>query len=126
MIGTSLTQRGRVRSFALATPRVGEGCDRSDWIGGFAHADAGAIYMGRKEAAHIAASLIASGIPASTPVALVVDASLESEQTHYTTLASLPAIAEREIAGAALLLIGPQFHLRKAEPLDDARIAQRA
>jgi len=125
-LGTSLTQRGTVRSFALATPRVGEGFDRSDWIDGLRHADAGAIYMGRKEAADIAASLIASGMPASVPVAVVVDASLESEQTHYTTLASLPAIAEREIAGAAVLLIGPQFRSRKAESLDDARIARRA
>lgn len=125
-LGASLTQRGSVRSFALATPRVGEGFDRSNWIAGFRHADAGAIYMGRKEAADIAVSLIASGMPASMPVALVVDASLESEQTHYTTLASLPAIAEREIAGAALLLIGPQFRARKAASLDDARIARRA
>ena len=112
-LGTSLTQRGNVRTFALATPRVGDGEHESDWIGGFRHAQAGAIYMGRKDAANIAASLIAAGMATTTPVAIVVDASLPNVQTHYTTLAQLPAFANREIGGAALLLVGPQFHPRE-------------
>jgi len=113
VLGTSLTQRGNVRTFALATPRVGDGEHESDWIGGFRHAQAGAIYMGRKDAANIAASLIAAGMATTTPVAIVVDASLPNVQTHYTTLAQLPAFANREIGGAALLLVGPQFHPRE-------------
>jgi uroporphyrin-III C-methyltransferase len=129
-IGTSLTQRGSVRSFALATPRVGDGQNRSEWITGFRHADAGAIYMGRKEAGAIAASLIAAGMAPSTPVAIVVDASLATGETHYTTLDHLPAIAGRDIRGAALLLVGPQFRARQmgasAAPLDDRALAARA
>lgn len=113
-IGTSLTQRGRVRSFALSTPRVGDGEDRSNWVAGFAHADAGAIYMGRKDAAAIAASLIAAGMSPTTPVAIVVDASLPSAEARYTTLAQLPALAAYDIEGAAMLLVGPQFHRRHA------------
>ena len=112
-IATSLTQRGRVRSFAFATPRVGAGQDASAWIGAFRHADAGAIYMGREEAHTMAASLIAAGMAPSTPVAIVVDASLPGAQAQYTTLARLPAFAERDIRGAALLLVGPQFRRRK-------------
>ena len=119
-IGTSLTQRGRVRTFAFATPRVGELERASGWVDGMRHADAGAIYMGRAEAARIAASLIDAGMAASTPVAIVVDASLATEEMHYTTLARLPALAEREIAGAALLLVGPQFHPRAARGSIDA------
>ena len=111
-VATSLTQRGSVRSFALATPRVGEGQDASEWIAGFCHADAGAIYMGHREAGRIAASLMAAGMKASTPVAIVVDASLPTAEMHYTTLARLSAFAERDIAGAALLLVGPQFRPR--------------
>jgi uroporphyrin-III C-methyltransferase len=113
-IATSLTQRGSVRSFTLATPRVGDGQHASEWIAGFCHAHAGAIYMGHKEAGRIAASLMAAGMKASTPVAIVVDASLPTAETHYTTLARLPAFAERDIAGAALLLVGPQFRPRRA------------
>jgi uroporphyrin-III C-methyltransferase len=129
-IGTSLTQRGSVRSFVLATPRVGDRQNPSEWIRGFRHGDAGAIYMGRKEAGAIAASLIAAGMAPSTPVAIVVDASLATGETHYTTLDHLPAIAGRDIRGAALLLVGPQFRARQmgasAAPLDDRALAARA
>lgn len=118
-IGTSLTQRGCVRSFALATPRVGDGEHAPDWISALRHADAGAIYMGRDEAVAISSSLIGAGMPRSTPVAIVVDASLPSVATHYTTLAQLPVFAGRDIEGAALLLVGPQFRPRDARVSGD-------
>ena len=70
-IGTSLTQRGDVRSFAFVTPRVGDGEPPSQWLDGMRGADAGAIYMGAHEAAAIAAALIAAGRAAATPVAIV-------------------------------------------------------
>ena len=117
-IRTSLTQRGSVRAFALATPRAGSGESPSEWIDGFRHAQAGAIYMGHKEGAGIAASLIGAGMPPSTPVAIVIDASLPGVETHYTTLAQLPAFAERDVGGAALLFVGPQFHPRATRSFD--------
>ena len=113
-IGTSLTQRGSVRSFAFATPRVGDGEAASDWIEGFRGADAGAIYMGLRQAPAIAAALIAAGRDAATPVAIVVDASSPDSLAHYTTLANLPAFADLVTTAPALLLIGPQFHARRA------------
>jgi uroporphyrin-III C-methyltransferase len=109
---TSLTQRGSVRSFAFATPRTGDGENAGNWIDGFRAADAGAIYMGLREAPAIAAALIGAGRAPSTPVAIVVDASTTKAQSHYTTLAGLPAFAHRDISGPALLLVGPQFHAR--------------
>lgn len=128
-IATSLTQRGSVRAFALATPRVGDGESAGGWIAGIHHAQAGAIYMGRKEAGAIAASLIDAGMAPSTPVAIVVDASLPSVETYYTTLAQLPAFATRDIDGAALLLVGPQFRPRNTQAIAsdvDARKAARS
>ena len=68
--------------------------------------------MGAREAVRIATALIGAGMAPATPVAIVVDASLASEQTYYTTLAQLPAFADRAIAGAALLFVGPQFRPR--------------
>jgi uroporphyrin-III C-methyltransferase len=121
-IRTSLTQRGRVRTFAFATPRVGNGERASDWLDGLRHADAGAIYMGRGEAASIAGSLIGAGMPAATPVAIVVDASLATEAVRYTTLAQLPAVAMAIIEGAALLFIGPQFRPRAQHDTADVRV----
>jgi len=117
---TSLTQRGRVRSFAFATPRAGEGENVSDWIEGFRGVDAGAIYMGLRCAPAIADALISAGRAPATPVAIVVDASLPSARTYYTTLAGLPAFAQREVGGPALLLVGPQFHRRTAISAVDA------
>src|SRR5690349_16072849 len=73
-IGTSLSQRGSVRSVAFATPRVGSGESASDWVQSFCAAEAGAIYMGIGEAAEIAAKLIARGKPPSLPVAIVENA----------------------------------------------------
>jgi len=49
-IGTSLTQRGSVRSFAFATPRSAANEDASQWIASVNAADAGALYMGAREA----------------------------------------------------------------------------
>src|SRR5207244_8619133 len=89
-IGTSLSQRGTVRSVALATPRVGSGEHTSDWVRSFIAADAGAIYMGIGEACEIAAALLANGKPASLPVAVVENASLPNQRIVYTTLAQLP------------------------------------
>ena len=110
-IGTSLTQRGRVRTFALATPRSGDGETENHWADAIAHVDAGAIYMGLAQRNDVASRLIAAGRPASLPVAIVIDASLPTARVHYTTLGGL-ARFDDEISGAALLLIGSQFHAR--------------
>ena len=111
-VGTSLSQRGAVRSVAFATPRVGSGEDVSDWLRGFCAADAGAIYMGIGEAPAIAAALLAKGKPLSLPVAVVENASLPSERIIHTTLAALPALAKLQFTGPTLLLVGPQFAAR--------------
>ena len=113
-VGTSLTQRGLVRSFTFATPRVGELEEPNNWTEAFAAADAGALYMAVRAAPAIAAALIAAGRPAATPVAIVENASLPNARTHYTTLAGLHALADLSIDGPALLLVGPQFHARAA------------
>jgi len=115
-VGTSLSQRGSVRSVALATPRVGDGEDASDWLRGFSAADAGAIYMGVGEAATIAVELLARGKPRSLPVALVENASLPNERVLYTTLAGLASLSTSQFTGPTLLLVGPQF-VARAEAL---------
>jgi len=106
---TSLSQRGNARSIAFATPRVGDGENASAWADGIIHADAGAIYMGVGQAAAIAATLFAAGKPASLPVAVIENASLPDVRIRYTTLHDLPALADTEVTGPALILLGPQF-----------------
>jgi uroporphyrin-III C-methyltransferase len=111
-IGTSLTQRGSVRSFAFVTPRTGAGEDPSRWVDAMRGADAGAIYMGAREAPAIAAALIVAGHAEATPVAIVEGASLPGSRVYYTTIGGLEQAAERASTAPTLLLVGPQFRAR--------------
>jgi uroporphyrin-III C-methyltransferase len=108
-LGISLTQRGIARSVAFATPRVGEGESPSNWVATVAGADTAAIYMGAGQAAAISKALVAAGKAGSTPVAIVENASLAQTQTFYTTLAQMPSLAERNLTGPAIILVGMQF-----------------
>jgi uroporphyrin-III C-methyltransferase len=129
-IGTSLTMRGSVRSFAMATPRVGAGEDASRWADSLRAADAGAIYMGAHEAPAVAAALIAAGRSEATPVAIVESASLPGSRVHYATLGTLPSFADFPFEGPTLLLVGPQFESRtsigSAHARDDERLVANA
>jgi uroporphyrin-III C-methyltransferase len=119
-IGTSLTQRGNVRSFAFVTPRIGAGEDTSAWIDAMRSADAGAIYMGAREAPAIADALIGAGRSESTPVAIVEGASLPGSRVCYTTIGGLKSLQEGNLGGGpTLLLVGPQFHARPRMQCED-------
>ena len=106
-LGISLTRRGKARSVAFVTPRVGEGTAQSSWVRAALAADTVAIYMGADELADIAATLIVAGKTMATPVAVVENASLPDMSITYGTLARLP---ERTSRGApALVLIGDVY-----------------
>ena len=126
-VGTSLSQRGTVRSVAFSTPRVGDGEEAGDWITAFSAADAGAIYMGVGEAAAIAVRLIALGKAPTLPVVVVENASLPTERIVHTTLAQLRLLPTRHFTGPTLLLIGPQFAARAGLAIpEEAPAPQRA
>ena len=63
------------------------------------------VYMGLSTAPRIAERLIAAGRAASTPVAVVENASLPHERRVLTTLAGL-GLAVSDLDGPALLVIG--------------------
>ncbi len=111
-LGVSLTQRGVSRSVVFATPRVGEGEDVSDWAPAVARADTAVLYMAIGQAAEIAAILEAQGMPMSTPVLLVENASLPGAWHIGTTLRGLRNGAAQDLAGPALLLFGDVFRKR--------------
>ena len=101
-LGISLTQRGLARSVTFVTPRVGKGELPSSWVNAAVAADTAAIYMGAGEGPAIAAALIAAGKPASTPVAVIANASLPDAAVEYGTLSSLPIVE----GGPVLILVG--------------------
>jgi uroporphyrin-III C-methyltransferase len=118
-LAISLTQRGVARSVALVTPRVGEDEAPSEWIKSVLAADAAAIYMGAGQATAIAAALMAAGKPATTPVAIIENASLPESRTIFATLASLPRLTHR-FSGPVVILIGPQYRARAQSLLHSA------
>jgi uroporphyrin-III C-methyltransferase len=126
-VKTSLTQRGIARSVTFGTPRVGTQEQPSNWADALAATDAGAIYMGVGEAPHIAATLLAAGKPPTLAVAIVENASLPNVRIRYMTLRDLPRVAQAQITGPALILLGPQFTARSGiEQSADAEPYRRA
>ena len=111
-LGVSLTGRGVSRSVVFATPRVGEGEDVSDWAPAVAKADTAVLYMAVGQAAQIATILQAQGMPVSTPVVLVENASLPNSRHIGTTLQGLKNGVAQGLAGPALLLFGDVFRKR--------------
>ena len=114
---TSLTRRAGgsfegSRSVVFVTPRVAAdaGADALNesrrWIAAVNAADTAVLYMASREADRIAGALIADGRAASTPVAVVENASLPNRVSHLTTLGVLQreGLAERE--GPATLIVG--------------------
>ncbi len=111
-LGVSLTGRGVSRSVVFATPRVGEGEDVSDWAPAVSRADTAVLYMAVGQAAQIAAILEEQGMPASTPVVLVENASLPDSRQIGTTLRGLRNGAAGKLTGPAVLLFGKVFRKR--------------
>ncbi len=111
-LGVSLTQRGVSRSVVFATPRIGDGEDVSDWAPAVTQADTAVLYMAAGQAAAVAGILEAQGMPISTPVVLVENASLPGSRQIGCTLRGLRNGAAQELAGPALLLLGEVFRKR--------------
>ena len=105
-LGVSLTQRGLARSVAFVTPRVGAGEPASTWVQTVLAADTAAIYMGAGEALQIARALIDAGKPATTPVAVLENASLPETRVLAGTLADLPQLAAQLGGGPVLIVLG--------------------
>lgn len=107
-LGVSLTLRGLARklTFVTAHARAGEALDL-DWDRLADPQATLAVYMGKAAAPEVSARLIAAGLPAATPVALVENASLSTERHFHTRLDLLPLAARTALGdGPALLLIG--------------------
>jgi len=108
-LGVSLTRRGVSRSVVFATPRVGAGEDISDWAPAVAKANTAALYMAAGQAGAISRILLQHGMPASTPVIIVVNVSLAVAQRIHTVLERLEHDGPTQLAGPAVLMIGSVF-----------------
>ena len=114
-LGCSLTLRGLARKLVFVTAHAQSGDPLAlDW-NLLADPEATlAIYMGKAAAAEISAKLIASGLPAETPIAIAENVSLPTER-HLTTRLGLLPLAARAMAGSgpSVLLIGAAVKSRR-------------
>lgn len=107
-LGVSLTLRGLARRLTFVTAHITGGTvPDMDWAALADPQATLAIYMGKAAAAHISAGLIAAGLAAETPVALVENASLPDRLDFLTRLDLLPLAAKSALRdGPAVILIG--------------------
>ncbi len=104
-LGVSLTRRGLSRHVCMVTPRVAQdpsAVSDNDWVSPLLLNDTAVIYMGATQAAAIASTLIACGKPATTPLAVVQNASLPTQRQVFGQLQELPRLVDQLQAHAGL------------------------
>jgi uroporphyrin-III C-methyltransferase len=109
-LGAPLTHRDHAHGVVFVTGHAKPGDSGTDWQQLAATArDAKltlVIYMGVSSAAHIQADLL-SGLPASTPLAIIQHASLPQQRHAITTLGALHAtIAREQLGSPAVIVVG--------------------
>jgi uroporphyrin-III C-methyltransferase/precorrin-2 dehydrogenase/sirohydrochlorin ferrochelatase len=109
--GIPLTHRDYAQACVFATGHMKNGSAQLDWPALTRPNQTVVVYMGVGALAQICAGLVEHGLPASTPAALVENATLPQQRVTAGTLASLPVMAQ----GAkppALLIVGEVVRLR--------------
>lgn len=102
-----LTLRGVASSMVFTTGHDLRGSTLPDWAKLAIDGATVAVYMGRTNAADVAARLIGAGLSPDTAVAVVENASLPHRRLFHGTLADLPSLEGRdELTGPVMTLIG--------------------
>lgn len=102
-----LTHRDAAQSVTFVTGHGKSGGPESDWRGLAQPNHTLSFYMGRGNAEKIARNLISHGRSPNTPVALILNGTLQNEQVLRGRLRALPRMAKQcQNNGPALLIIG--------------------
>ncbi|AOY92939.1 uroporphyrinogen-III C-methyltransferase [Cupriavidus sp. USMAA2-4] len=131
-IGKPLTKRGVARSVAFATQaKAAEDLDPGPAarIEADVKADTLVYYMGRDQAATIAAQLIAHGKPAATPAWVVESVSTPRQRSRAFTLAQMAAgeaASWIDAAQPSLLMIGEALAARATQAAPQAPAGEQA
>jgi uroporphyrin-III C-methyltransferase len=108
MAGIPLTQRGVTSTMVFVTghPCGGQSSTPVDWRALAALKATLCIYMGTKRFSEIAGELIAGGLPETTSVAVIGDATLSSQSVRIGTLADGGELTAEPERKPALILVG--------------------
>lgn len=105
--GIPLTHRDHAQACVLVTGHLKDGSVDLDWQMLSRPRQTVVIYMGMGALQQIAAQLIAHGLPASTPVALIEHGTTERERRVVGTLATIEGQAQRaHLTGPTLCMVG--------------------
>jgi uroporphyrin-III C-methyltransferase len=111
--GIPLTHREIARSCVFATGHFHDGTCDLDWPSLARTGQTIVIYMGVSALPVISAQLIAHGLPADTPAAMIRRATLPNQSTLAGTIADLPQrVSQAKLKPPALLIIGEVVRLR--------------
>lgn len=102
-----LTLRDVASTLVVATGHDMRGDTLPDWAGLALSGATVAVYMGRSVATKVAGKLIENGLDASTPVAVIENASRAERRAYAGRLDELAVIADRpELDGPVVIIVG--------------------
>ena len=105
--GFPLTHRDHAQAVTFVTGHLKDGTVNLDWPALARPCHTVVFYMGIGAAGEICRQMIAHGLPAQTPAAVVRNGTLPDQQTLLATLGTLPdRIAESGIKPPALIVVG--------------------
>ena len=111
--GIPLTHRDHSQACIFVTGHLKDGSANLDWATLTRPRQTVVIYMGLLGLPQLCAELIAHGLPATTPAAVVAQATRPTQRVVAATLGELPAEVEREgLVGPTLIIVGHVVSLR--------------
>jgi uroporphyrin-III C-methyltransferase/precorrin-2 dehydrogenase/sirohydrochlorin ferrochelatase len=112
--GIPLTHRDHAQSCLFVTGHLKDGSMNLDWEQLARPRQTMVVYMGLHGLAELCGKLIEHGMPDTTPIAIVQHGTQPTQRVFTGTLATLPAIAEREQPVApTLIIVGGVVTLRE-------------
>jgi uroporphyrin-III C-methyltransferase/precorrin-2 dehydrogenase/sirohydrochlorin ferrochelatase len=112
--GIPLTHRDHAQSCVFVTGHLKDGTANLDWDALARPNQTVVIYMGLLGLPILCAQLIAHGLAAATPAAIVQQGTTDSQHVLTGTLQTLPALtAAAQLAPPALLIVGSVVSLRE-------------
>jgi uroporphyrin-III C-methyltransferase/precorrin-2 dehydrogenase/sirohydrochlorin ferrochelatase len=112
--GIPLTHRDYAQSCIFVTGHLKDGSMNLDWDALARPKQTIVVYMGLQGLETLCAELVAHGMPDSTPAAIVQQGTTQNQRVITGTLATLPAIAQREkLLAPTLIIVGGVVKLRE-------------
>ncbi len=112
--GIPLTHRDHAQSCIFVTGHLKNGSVDLNWSSLVQPNQTIVVYMGLVGLSHLCTQLVAHGLPANTPIALVERGTTQDQRVFTGTLETLPADTENEtIKAPTLIIVGSVVTLRQ-------------